>query len=128
MRDLCIQYGMLIWFHFISSFFCSYYGIVVVPDPISDFKLNEANFDDSYPNVQPFDLRGDNEHYITVAWNNMSAIPEDFVIGDKTTTTAIRSGIEETYLNAELDANTMHCMYVLIHYSTDGSDVSISTL
>lgn len=104
----------------------SYYGVVVVPDPISDFKLSERNFDETYPNVQPFDLRGNNKHYITVAWNNMSAIPGDFVIGDETTTTARRNGIAETYFNAKLDPNTMHCIYVLIHYSTDGSNVSNS--
>ena len=100
-----------------------YYGVVVVPDPDSDFDFGMDDFTSTYPNVQPYNNRGSNRYYITFAWNNVSEVPESFVVGDESSTTANRSGEEETYFNAELQRSTTHCTYVLVHYFPDDSDV-----
>ena len=105
-----------------------YYGVVIVPDPVSDFMFIGSDFDETYPNIQPYENRGSNRYYIAAGWNNLSLVPEEFRAGDKSRTTAIRNGIEENYLNAELKPLTTYCFYVLIHHMTDVGNVSCKLL
>ncbi len=113
-QDLC---SLFLYFRF--------YGVVVVP--VSDEKstLGVEDFEIKYPNVQPYDNRGNNQYYIAAGWNNESLIPDDFSAGDKTRTAAIRNGVEETYYNAELSTYKSYCFYVMISYQLVVGGVSI---
>ena len=96
----------------------------MVPDPVSEFVFDEDDFTLTYPNIQPYENRGNNRYYITFAWNNMSEVPEAFRAGDESRTFAIRNDIEEVYFNAKLDRNEPHCFYIVIEHTTDAAEVS----
>ena len=103
---------------------CRFYGVVVVPDPDSNFMLGLNDFDTTYPDLQPYDDRGSNRYYIAAGWNNGSLVPEDFTAGDERVTTAFRNGIEERYFNAELKPLTTYCFYVLLNHMSEVGNVS----
>ena len=89
-----------------------------------DFNPNVDDFNSTYPNVQPYESRGDNRYYIAAAWNDVSEVPNRFTAGDESRTMAMRSGVNETYFNAKLDRFTPHCYYVIIHHILSIGDVS----
>ena len=95
----------------------------MVPDPDPDFVFNEIDFITTYPNIQPYENRGDNRYYISYAWNNISEIPESFRVGDESRTIAIRNGLEEVYLNARLKRNEPHCFYIILQHTSDETQV-----
>ncbi len=102
-----------------------YYGVVVTLTTTTDFQNEATDFETEYPNVQPYDNRGDNQYYIAAGWNNELLIPDDFSAGDKTRTTAIRNGVEETYYNVELNPETTYCLYILLNYVSEVENVSV---
>lgn len=100
-----------------------------MPDPDSDFNFTVDEFDTFYPNLQPYEDRENNRYYIAAAWEDLSSIPiDEFEIGDESRTNASRSGMNESYFNAELEPDTSYCLYLLIHNSIDGSDNVSKTL
>ena len=103
----------------------SYYGVIVVPNPDEGFLFEEEDFDEVYPNVQPYENRGKNRYYIAAGWNSDLFIPDDFTVGDNSRTTAVRNGVEEAYLNARLKPLTTYCFYILlISYMPSVTNVS----
>ena len=109
---------------FIFQYIYRYYGVIVVPDPDMDFNPEVDNFNSVYPNVQPYESREGNRYYITAAWNDVTDVPDRFTAGDESTTMAMRSDVNETYFNAELDRFTPHCYYVVVHHISSIGDVS----
>ena len=95
--------------------FLSYYGVVVVEENArqNPFDHETGNFDATYPDLGPYQERGDKEYYIAAAWNEIENIPSNYVIGDRSTTTAINQGMAEEYYNAELKSSTDYCYYIL---------------
>ena len=101
-----------------------YYGIIVVPDPDTNFNISVTNFDTQYPNIQPHVSRGNNRYYITAAWNDPDLVPDTFTVGDQSNTAAVRNGTAETYHNAKLRRKTPYCIYIVVHGESDMSNVS----
>ena len=90
-----------------------------------NFQNGATDFETEYPNVQPYDSRGNNQYYIAAGWNNELLIPDDFSAGDKTRTTAIRNGVEENYYNAELNPETTYCLHLLLNCNYEVGNVSV---
>ena len=90
-----------------------------------NFQNGATDFETEYPNVQPYDSRGNKQYYIAAGWNNELLIPDDFSAGDKTRTTAIRNGVEENYYNAELNPETTYCLHLLLNYNSEVGNVSV---
>ncbi len=97
------------------SLILRYYGVVVVEESAQNpFDPENGNFDATYPDLGPYQERGDKGYYITAAWNEKEDFPNNFVIGDRSTTTAINQQTEkEEYYNAELKSSTDYCYYIL---------------
>ena len=104
--------------------FYRFYGVVIIPNPNDEFTFEVDNFDETYPNLQPYNNRGSNKYYIAAGWNKASSIPEDFEAGDESRTTAVRNGVEENYFNAKLKPETLYCFYILINYASEFGNVS----
>ena len=108
----------------ILLFYNRYYGVIVVPDPARNFNFTVHDFDEAYPDLQPYENRNNKRYYIAAAWNDLSLVPESFNAGDRSKTTAFRNGVEENYLNARLRPLINYCFYVLIHHMADDGNVS----
>lgn len=102
-----------------------YYGVIVVEDP-PDFDPSTDDVGTLYPNLEPYNERGDLDYYITAAWNNEEVIPDNFTVGDKSTTFATRNGMNESYFNARLESATSYCVYVQVQtYSANVSNMLV---
>ena len=55
-----------------------------------DFNPNVDDFNSTYPNIQPYESRGDNRYYIAAAWNDVSEVPNRFTAGDESRAMAMR--------------------------------------
>ena len=96
---------------------------MVAEDPDDPFDPVNGVFEYSYPNIGPFKKGEENEYYIAAAWNDMEDVPEQFEIGDKSTTNALRHNVMEEYYNAELDCEKDYCLYVLSHHISTTANV-----
>ena len=67
-----------------------------------------------YPDLEPFSETSDLNYYVTAAWNNEDLIPDNFVIGDESTITALRRGVNENYENVKLQSFTDYCIYAKV--------------
>ena len=92
-------------------------------DPDPDFDILVDDFELTYPNLQPYDSRDGRDYYITAGWNE--EIPNTFMIGDRSRTSAIRTGIMEEYFNAALENGQSYCFYVTVHAQSDVGNVSL---
>lgn len=90
-----------------------YYGVIVVKDPL-DFDPSMDDLAVLYPNLEPYDERGNLSYYVTAAWNDEGAIPNNFTVGDESSVVATRNGTDESYFNARLERATSYCIYVQV--------------
>lgn len=91
----------------------SFYGVIVAdlsdnrPNPSLDLELQ-------YPNPQP-SSRSNTFYYIAAGWNNANNVPTTFKVGDRSVTTATRSGVTETYDNLRLSRQTSYCVLAIVY-------------
>ena len=90
-----------------------YYGVIVVKDPL-DFDPSTDDLATLYPDLEPYDERGNLSYYITAAWNDEESIPNNFTVGDESSVVATRNGTDESYFNARLERATSYCVYVQV--------------
>ena len=91
--------------------------MIVVEDPQEMFQPEIEDFTELYPNLQPYDENSNVNYYITAAWNEEEDVPGNFTVGDGSTVSAVRNGVNENYLNAALRRFTSYCIYAEVQTS-----------
>ena len=94
--------------------FYRYYGVFVVEEPGDEFQPEIEDLTELYPDLEPFSESSSVNYYTTAAWNDEDQIPESFVVGNGSTTTALRRGESESYENVQLQRLTDYCIYAKV--------------
>ena len=63
-------------------------------------------------------------YYLTAAWNLEEDIPETFIVGDNTETTATYEGTEQGFLNKGLSRLTQYHLFVIVYINSGVPNVS----
>ena len=88
-----------------------FYGVIVAN--LDERPSTSQELQVQYPDPMPYSDNSDSTYYLTAGWN--SGIPSTFTIGDKSSTTATRSGRRETYENAGLSRRTLYDVIVIVY-------------
>ena len=72
-----------------------------------------ADLGELYPDPQP--SRNGRNYYISAGWDNSSLVPDEFDVGGGGETEAVRNGVQETYTNRDLEAETSYCLFVIVY-------------
>ena len=105
--------------------FHSFYGLVLIEVLKGTTPLNEvADFGLEYPDPMPYQEDQTTNYYLTAAWNLEEDVPEAFVVGDNTETTATYEGTQQVFLNKGLSRLTQYHLFVIVHVDSGVPNVS----
>ena len=97
----------------------------MVEEPAEVFQPEIQELTELYPDLEPFSETSALNYYITAAWNNADLIPDSFIVGDESTTTALRRGVTENYENVQLQELTDYCIYAKVQITYESVSVFI---
>ena len=96
--------------------FHSFYGVVLIEVLEGSTPLSGvADFGLEYPDLMPYQEDQTTNYYLTAAWNSIEDVPDTFVVGDDTETTATYEGMQQVYLNKGLSRHTQYHLFVIVH-------------
>ena len=77
-----------------------------------------------YPDPIPYQEDQTTNYYLTAAWNSIENVPDNFVVGDNTETTATYQGTQQVFVNKGLSRLTQYHLFVIVHVDSGVPDVS----
>ena len=83
-----------------------------------------VDFGLEYPNPMPYQEGQTTNYYLTAAWNSMEGVPDTFIVGDNTETTANYQGTQQVFINKGLSRRTQYHLFVIVYIDTGIQGVS----